>query len=85
MKIKLISVGKTDHDYFTAGIDDFEARIRHFVPYESRRITPVKFSSQTNPGITAGKDAEKVYTQHHERYRTSYLALQPLEQLRIRP
>ena len=42
MKIKLIMVGKTEQSYLKEGIDEYDKRIRHYVPIEIKVITALK-------------------------------------------
>jgi 23S rRNA (pseudouridine1915-N3)-methyltransferase len=42
MKIKLLLIGKTDTDYIKQGIEEYEKRIRHYIPYESIVIPALK-------------------------------------------
>ena len=60
MKIKKISIRKTDTDYLKQGIEEYETRIKRLVPFESIQIPAAKSSSQMNVNITKGKEAEKV-------------------------
>ena len=45
MKIKLILVGKTDADYLKTGVNEYEKRIKHYLPYESVVIPVLKNSA----------------------------------------
>ncbi len=42
MKVKLIVVGKTDHDYLQHGISLFHKRIVHYLPFEYHVIPDLK-------------------------------------------
>ena len=44
MKIKLFSIGKTDSDYIKQGVQDYEKRLIHYIPYESVVIPDLKNS-----------------------------------------
>ena len=59
MKIKHISIGKTDTDYLKIGVEEYETRIKHLVRFESIQIPAAKSSSQMNLKVTKGKEAEK--------------------------
>ena len=45
MKIKLVISGKPEDDLYKAGIMDYEARLKHYIPFETIRIPGIK-----NPG-----------------------------------
>lgn len=48
MKINLIMIGKTNIDYISEGIDDYEKRLKHYLKFEQKIITtPKKFVSLT--------------------------------------
>lgn len=51
MKIKLLCAGKTTDPYIQEGIEKFEKRLKHYVPFELIEIPEVK---------GAGKSAEKL-------------------------
>jgi 23S rRNA (pseudouridine1915-N3)-methyltransferase len=42
MKIKLLLIGKTEEDYLKRGIEEYEKRIRHYIPYESMIVPALK-------------------------------------------
>jgi 23S rRNA (pseudouridine1915-N3)-methyltransferase len=60
MKIKQISIGKTDSDYLKQGIKEYETRIKRLVPFESIQIPAARSSPRMNVKVTKGKEAEKV-------------------------
>lgn len=42
MKIKLLLTGKTDTEYIKTGIQEYEKRVKHYLPYESVVIPALK-------------------------------------------
>ena len=42
MKICLVAVGKVTAAYLQAGIEEYEKRLQHYIPYETRVIPAVK-------------------------------------------
>ena len=45
MKIKLLQLGKTQHDYLKQGVSFYEQRLRGFIPFETDTIEPVRLPS----------------------------------------
>ena len=45
MKIRLIMVGKTEQDYLKEGMEEYEKRICHYVPFEIKIIPALKKTS----------------------------------------
>lgn len=52
MKIKIITIGKIQKDYFKPGIADFLARLKHYIPVELIPVKEVK--------ITDGKNNQEI-------------------------
>ncbi|WP_439185298.1 23S rRNA (pseudouridine(1915)-N(3))-methyltransferase RlmH [Carboxylicivirga taeanensis] len=42
MKIVLVVIGKTDEPYLLTGIEKFEKRLKHYIPYEMQVIPDLK-------------------------------------------
>ncbi|WP_430817740.1 23S rRNA (pseudouridine(1915)-N(3))-methyltransferase RlmH [Carboxylicivirga sp. RSCT41] len=42
MKVVLVVIGKTDEPYLKTGIDIFEKRLKHYLPYEMKVIPDLK-------------------------------------------
>lgn len=42
MNIKLVVIGKTDHDYFKKGIEEYSGRLKHYIKFELEVIPDVK-------------------------------------------
>lgn len=49
MKIKIITVGKTDEDYLISGIEKYLKRLKHYCAIEYIELPPVKNASSLNP------------------------------------
>jgi len=49
MKIKLITIGKTDENYLKEGIDKYLKRLKHYVQFEIIVINDVKMGKKSNP------------------------------------
>ena len=62
MKIKHISIGKTDGEYLEQ-VEDYEARIKRLMSFESIRVSAARSSPQMNLKITKSKEAEKILQQ----------------------
>ena len=48
MKIKLITIGKTDENYLKEGIDKYLKRLKHYVQFEIIVINDVKMGKKSN-------------------------------------
>lgn len=57
MKIKLITVGKTDESYLIEGIEKYYSRLKHYVSFEIEVINHVKVGKKTN--VTLQKELEE--------------------------
>jgi 23S rRNA (pseudouridine1915-N3)-methyltransferase len=57
MKIKLITIGKTDESYLKDGIDKYLKRLKHYVSFELIIINDVKVGKKTN--VTLQKELEE--------------------------
>ena len=42
MKISLLVIGKTDAGYFSQGIQEYENRLKHYLPFEMQVIPDIK-------------------------------------------
>ena len=56
MKVKLIVIGKTDESYLQTGFQKFEARLKHYIPFEFIVIQDIK--NNKNLTETQQKDKE---------------------------
>ncbi len=63
MKICLLVVGKTDAAYIRAGIEEYEKRLIHYVPYEMKILPDVKNSKNLTEELQKEKEAELILAQ----------------------
>ena len=56
MKITLLVVGKTDAEYVRKGVEEYEKRVKHYVPYEMKVIPDVRRAK--NAGEARQKELE---------------------------
>jgi 23S rRNA (pseudouridine1915-N3)-methyltransferase len=60
MKLQLVVIGKTDTDYIKQGIQEYEKRIRHYIPYESIVIPALKNVAGYTPSEVRIREAEQL-------------------------
>ena len=48
MKIKLITIGKTDKKYFIQGIEEYTKRLKHYIKFETIVIPDIKKNKKTD-------------------------------------
>jgi 23S rRNA (pseudouridine1915-N3)-methyltransferase len=58
MKITLLTIGKTDHNYLREGISVYEKRLRHYINFEIIEIPALKKVSSMPPEIIKQKESE---------------------------
>ena len=56
MKIKLITIGKTDEAYLKEGISKYVSRLKHYVDFETKELPDVKMGKKLN--INLQKEVE---------------------------
>jgi len=56
VKIKLITIGKTDEAYLKEGINKYASRLKHYIEFEFKEIPDVKMGKKQN--IKLQKEAE---------------------------
>ncbi|PCI99605.1 MAG: 23S rRNA (pseudouridine(1915)-N(3))-methyltransferase RlmH [Flavobacteriales bacterium] len=56
MKIKLITIGKTDEAYLKEGINKYVSRLKHYVDFETKELPDVKMGKKLN--INLQKEVE---------------------------
>jgi len=65
MKIKLITIGKTDESYLKVGIEKYISRLKHYVDFEIKEIPDVKMGKKQNTAAQKemeGKEILKLIT-----------------------
>lgn len=60
MKIFLILIGKTDKSYFKAAFDEYQKRIKKYIPYELIEIPDVKNAKNLSPEEQKTKEGELI-------------------------
>lgn len=60
MKILLLVIGKTDANYILDAIDDYKARLIHYIPFEFEIIPDVKFSKNLTHDQQKQKEGELI-------------------------
>lgn len=60
MKIKLITVGKTDEVYLKEGILKFNERLKHYVDYEVIEIQDIKVGKKLNMVLQKEKEGKEI-------------------------
>lgn len=56
MKIRLITIGKTDESYLKQGIDKYVSRLKHYIDFELKELPDVKTGKKLNTVLQ--KEAE---------------------------
>ena len=60
MKIKLITIGKTDERYLKEGIDKYVARLKHYIDFEIKEIPDVKMGKKQNTSIQKDLEGQEI-------------------------
>lgn len=60
MKIKLITIGKTDEQYLLEGIDKYISRLKHYVSFELTVISDLKMGKKANLELQKEKEGEEI-------------------------
>lgn len=60
MRAELILVGKTTDRHFSAGIDDYTERVKHYMPFEMRVIPELKNTKSLSTGQQKDKEGEAI-------------------------
>lgn len=63
MKIKLLCIGKTDSDYISQGLKEYENRLKHYISYESVYIPDIKNSKNLSENQQKEKEGELIKNQ----------------------
>jgi 23S rRNA (pseudouridine1915-N3)-methyltransferase len=72
MKVKLLCIGKTDSDYIVQGLNEYEKRLKHYIPFESVYIPDLKNSKNLSENQQKVKEGEMIKNQIKE---TDYIVL----------
>ncbi|MDR0733566.1 MAG: 23S rRNA (pseudouridine(1915)-N(3))-methyltransferase RlmH [Dysgonamonadaceae bacterium] len=60
MKIHLITVGKTDRDFLRKGTDEYTARLKHYLPFETEVISDIKNTKNLSADQVKEKEGELI-------------------------
>lgn len=60
MKIKLISVGKTDREWLKDGLQLYLSRLKHYVPFEYTEIPDIRNTSSMSRDTVKAKEGEQI-------------------------
>jgi 23S rRNA (pseudouridine1915-N3)-methyltransferase len=63
MKVKLLMVGKTVQDYIIKGFNDYQQRLVHYLPYETKVIPDVKNTKNLDIEQQKIKEGELILNQ----------------------
>lgn len=63
MKIKLIVIGKTDKEYLQEGIDIFQKRIPHYLPFEYQILPDIRNTRKLSEEQQKEKEGELILAQ----------------------
>ena len=63
MKICLLVIGKTDKKYIQAGIEEYEKRLKFYLPYEMKIIADIKNTKNITPFQQKEKEGELILNQ----------------------
>jgi 23S rRNA (pseudouridine1915-N3)-methyltransferase len=72
MKIKLLCIGKTDSDYISKGLKEYENRLKHYISFESVYIPDIKNSKNLSENQQKEKEGELIKNQVKD---TDYIVL----------
>lgn len=62
MKLRLICVGRLSEPYLKAGVDDFSARIRRYLPLETVELKEEKGGTKPDPRYLREREGERLLT-----------------------
>jgi len=60
MKIKLLCIGKTDSDYISKGLKEYEKRLKHYISFESVYIPDLKNTKNLSENQQKEKEGEMI-------------------------
>ncbi len=60
MKIKLITVGKTDEDYLKVGVLKYESRLKHYINFENEVIPDIKTGKKLNVSLQKEVEGKEI-------------------------
>ena len=60
MKIKLITIGKTDENYLKEGVQKYISRLKHYIDLEIKEIPDVKMGKKQNVAVQKEKEGKQI-------------------------
>ena len=63
MKTCLLVIGKTDADYVRRGIEEYEKRLRRYIPFEMKVLPDVKNAKSMGEALQKEKEGEMILEQ----------------------
>lgn len=60
MKIKLITIGKTDESYIKEGVSKYFARLKHYIDFEVKEILDVKIGKKLNVSLQKEMEGKEI-------------------------
>jgi len=60
LKIKLITIGKTDKKYFAQGIDEYTKRLKHYIKFDTIVIPDIKKNKKTDESLQKKIEGELI-------------------------
>lgn len=63
MKTCLLVIGKTDATYIREGIEEYEKRLKRYIPYEMKVLPDVKMGKNRNESLQKEKEGEMILEQ----------------------
>jgi len=60
LKIKLITIGKTDKKYFVQGIDEYTKRLKHYIKFDTIVIPDIKKNKKTDENLQKKIEGELI-------------------------
>ena len=63
MKTYLIVIGKTDASYIKSGIEEYEKRLKKYIPYEMKVLSDIKNSKNMSESLQKSKEGKLILDQ----------------------
>lgn len=60
MKVKLLVIGKTDKDFVKKGIEEYEKRLKHYIPFEFKILPDIKNTKKLSEDQQKQKEGEQI-------------------------
>lgn len=60
MKIKLITIGKTDNSYLLEGFNKYTARLKHYIDFELKEIPDIKGGKKLNTNLQKESEGREI-------------------------